>query len=901
MCESLKLSVVDRRALCCPISSIMVYYRALYYLFYVKNIDDYMSDAVIAAMRDAIADAKGREVFFIGTPDEKQVIQNVRVVARGTSNAVAAVTRQAKPGDVAIHNHPGGSLEPSDADVEISSIAACAGVASIIVNNDVTACYVLVEPMPPRSVTPLSLPHLTAVLATDGPMAAVVPHYEARPAQQEMMAEVARAFNDNAIAVIEAGTGTGKTIAYLIPAVIWALKNEERVVISTHTINLQEQLLHKDIPLVQQVIPKPFKATLVKGRNNYVCLRKVHVAEEEQELFADEDAAELSALIEWACKSNTGDKAELPFSPRAHVWERVHSTGETCFKARCPNYTECFVMKARREAAHAHILVTNHALLFSDIKLRQENENNESTILPDFRHVICDEAHNLEDVATRHFGSEASRHVFLRTLNMLYRIKGDEGGALSQLSRNLYRARGNCNEKEGTDVDACVEEIQRIVAEELPAVRYAVEDGFAALADILSEVTDEPGRAVQYRVTPARRKEDIWQRSATILREINAVTTKCVTALTQMLARVRNLPIENEKVAGAALDVAAQTGWLYSYAQTLDGIISDESDAYVNWLEAQVRDTYIHVSVQRAPLDITQAMIRGLYTQFATLILTSATLTSRNSFDFVLSRIGVNAYKKLLGRVIDDQTYPARPVREVILPTHFDYAANALMLLPDDVSDRFARFGKAQETDDVPMPDALLRLLRVTDGAAFVLFTSYGTMYRMADELKEHLVADNMSLFVQGTMQRDELLRAFRRTPRAVLFGTDSFWAGVDVVGEALMHVIITKLPFSVPSEPVIEARAEYIKNNGGNPFIDYAIPMAVLKFRQGFGRLIRSVNDYGIVSVLDRRIVKQRYGKWFLSSVPSAQHVRGSCEDVCAVAQKFIASHRARMAENKE
>lgn len=870
----------------------------------MAEITTYIAQTAIEMMRSEIAEAGGREVFFIGTPDENSIVQSVRVVARGNEGAVAAVTRDAKPGDVAIHNHPGGNLEPSNADVDVSSIAACSGIASLIVNNEVTQCYVLVEPMKPTELKPLSVAQVASVLDPGGPMAQVLPRYEERPAQREMLSEIVQAFNDNAISVIEAGTGTGKTVAYLIPSVVWALKNEERIVIATHTINLQEQLIKKDIPLVQQIIPKPFKATLVKGRNNYVCLRKAHMIEEEEELFADEEKDELKYLADWAFASNTGDKAELNISPRPHLWERIHSTGETCFKSRCPYFNECFVVKARRDAAHAHILVTNHALLFSDIKLKMENENsNDTTILPQYRRVVIDEAHNIEDVATKHFGSTASRRNFLRTLNMLHRQTGGEGGSLSQLSRHVYREIGKCNDEDSETIETCVEEIQRIVAEELPAVRYTVEDGFEALTDVLSDLADENTRNVQYRITPQQRKGEIWQNCAMILEDIRSIALRCVTALTHVTKRISDLPLDNDKIAGALLDVNAHTGWLYNYAMTIEGILTDEGVDFVNWLEVQVSSTYINASVHRAPLDITAAMIHGVYSQYATVILTSATLTSRNSFDFLETRIGLGAYKKLLGGGgANEETYTARPVRELILPTHFDYANKALMLIPDDVSSRYIQLRQQNETDEVVMAQAIHTLVSITEGASFVLFTSYGMMRKMANELSDTFAADELTLFVQGTMQRDELLRSFRRTPRAVLFGTDSFWAGVDVTGSALTHVIITKLPFSVPTDPIIEARAEFIDANGGRSFIEYTIPMAVLKFRQGFGRLIRSTHDYGLVSVLDRRVVKKRYGKWFLESLPDAQRVTGEFTKLVEVATKFIGGHTSHTGgETKE
>jgi len=862
----------------------------LFFQLRMARVSDYISDEAAAVLRNAIADAGGREVFFIGHTDADGRVTSASVLARGNAISVAALTHQARYGDVAIHNHPSGPLEPSEADISVSSLAALSGIASFIVNNDVTDIYVVVEPMMPPVLKPLDIEALVALAGPDGPLARALARYEPRQAQLDMLRAVATAFNHDAIAVIEAGTGTGKTVAYLVPAVAWALQNNERVVIATHTINLQEQILRKDLPLVRHAFKKDFKAVLVKGRNNYVCLRRVHAIEDEPELFHDEDSAELRAVIDWALVSKTGDMAELNFFPRARVWERVNSTPDTCTNVRCPFFRDCFVFKARREAATAQLLVTNHSLLCADLAVRAENTAlTDTSVLPKYQRVIFDEAHNLEEVATDHFGSSIARRAYLRVIGQLHRRgRAGESGSLPLLATHLLR----CASKIGDDekASALIERLEHLSAVELAALQFAVNDCFEGLAKLLTSAHANEEGTIQYRITPERRTGELWLRAQELLTALANATRTFVASAGSLLKDINDLPLEDEKLLGALMEVGAHVEHFKYFAEVAHAICTDTSEEFVNWLEARVDDTYLHVSANRAPLDISNAMVASVYEKFPTVIMTSATLTSRNSFDFFETRLGLAAYKQRLAGTAG-AAGRARLVHTLALPTPFDFKRQAIVAIPTDVE---TGFGKTAVAGAHSLPAAILRLLHITRGAAFVLFTSYGLLRKLARDLRDELDVAGMPLFVQGTEHRDELLRRFRATPHAVLFGTDSFWAGVDVAGDALRSVIITKLPFRVPTEPVIEARTEYIDQHNGNSFLEYTVPLAVIKFRQGFGRLIRTATDHGMVAILDQRVLSKYYGKWFLESLPECARAAGPLDEIIPQVEAFFAGHAA-------
>ena len=379
----------------------------------------YFTDDALLLMRHEIAEAAGNEVFFIGRTNVDGIVCEVEAIARGTKQAVPAILSRAAGGDVVIHNHPSGDLTPSAADMDIASVAGNQGIGFAIVDNDCTRCYQVVSPFTEKKGELLSLDEISRVFAADGVLAANLKGYEQRDEQLRMAFAVSEAFNRDRVVLVEAGTGTGKSLAYLVPSILWAVRNNERVVISTNTINLQEQLIRKDLPFLARHSDVEFKAALIKGRSNYACLRKLENAEAEPGLFPDDASAELTAIIEWSKGAQDGCRSDLTFTPRAGTWEEVCCEADQCSRSRCKHFNRCFFYRARRDASAARILVVNHALLLSDIVLRKETGYDATAILPPFTRLIFDEGHHLEDVATSHLSLIISRGAILKQLHRL--------------------------------------------------------------------------------------------------------------------------------------------------------------------------------------------------------------------------------------------------------------------------------------------------------------------------------------------------------------------------------------------------------------------------------------------------------------------------------------------------
>jgi len=635
------------------------------------------------------------------------------------------------------------------------------------------------------------------ILGEGGLIAEKLPGYEVRPEQLDMAGAVEEAFGRGEHLLVEAGTGVGKSFAYLIGAINLALDQGEPVVISTHTIALQEQLFHKDIPFLQSVLPMEFSAVLVKGRANYIGLRRLARASGRQDLLFDGmgQLSELHGIEDWAYKTADGSLSDLPTQPTPAVWDRVRSDADDCQGRRCPYFEKCFYQRARKKAQAAQLLVVNHAMLFSDLKVRRQG----ASILPDYRYVVLDEAHTVEQVAGDHLGLSVTNSQVRYVLNALHNQRTGKG----MLGKRLGQA--------------LIPLVQTLHEE--------TEGHFEALADW----HDEAG---------------VFGRR---LREPPPVESISSTRLVELRDALRVLRGDTDDDE-MRLELEGQMQRCRELARAIDFWHKQSVAESVYWLEVS-RGRRLRVELNVRPIDVGPVLQASLFEPAASVVLTSATLTTggRSDFGFIRKRVGLEEVRcEALGSPFD---YPQQ--LEVFVEASMPNPAQA-----------------GAYTEGVIR--SIRKYVAKTDGRAFVLFTSYQMLKVCAESLAAFFEQQGMALLVQGAgLGRTQMLDRFRAEPRSVLFGTDTFWAGVDVPGDALSNVIITKLPFAVPTQPMVEARAERIKETGGNPFMELHVPEAILKLKQGVGRLIRTKLDKGIVVILDPRVVSKPYGKRFLAALP--------------------------------
>ena len=688
------------------------------------------------------------------------------------------------------------------------------------------------------------------LISAGGKLSKISENFEERSVQIDLLKNIAQAFNQNHIGVFEAGTGVGKSYAYLIPAILWATKNKDRVIISTGTINLQQQLCEKDIPAVEKILGKKIKFVLMKGRQNYICKRRLMEAASVLDLFEDE-TEEIKRIADWADESQTGSKSDLTFMPSENAWTRVNSESDACMGKRCPFFNECFVMKVRKQAADASIIVVNHHLLFADIESRMSGTGyTDAAVLPPYRRIIFDEAHGIESAATSFFSESLNRFKINKLIFQMYRKrKGTEYGQLCSIA---------VFSKNEDKLDQAYE-LTNKVKNAMLNVELASKD--LIHSDYTMRLCDDTARDFGPFIV-----------STSALAEALGNFTNLVRIIMEGVS-------DDDKDIPSMWEAKAILRRLDSYVILLKNFaLWSEKRENVYWIQmrrlppdmqrTEAEPDYI--TLNQTPLDISTMMRAGVFEEMNSVICTSATLTTGKDFRYWCSRTGVSFLEE--GRLISKA-----------FPSPFPYDKNMLFAVPSDAPLPYQ--AEFQQWVEMAVPN----LIKAAEGRTLVLFTSYESLKSTHKTCVALLRSFNGLIMKQGDDDNSRLLERFKNDKESVLFATDSFWQGVDIPGESLSQVIIVKLPFSVPNDPVFMARSEAIEKRGGSSFMELSVPEAVIKFRQGIGRLIRRSDDKGVVTVLDRRLFEKKYGINFISSMSECQKIYEPLKVITEKINRFI------------
>ena len=642
-------------------------------------------------------------------------------------------------------------------------------------------------------------------LDKDGFLSDAIEEFERRPQQIGMAEAVGRAFDGKHHLMVEAGTGTGKSLAYLIPAILWAVKHNKKVVVSTYTKTLQEQLLYHDLPLLYDKLKIPFRYALCLGNENYLSLRRLKRASQKGLFAMEEEDEQMAAIFDWVNETPNGTKGDLPFEPLRSIWEDVGRQKDLCLGKNCETYNTCYYFKERRRWFGAHLLVVNHHLFFANVA-------SNGAVLPKFGAVIFDEAQNIEESATSFLGLEVSNSYLYYFLDRLYHSRTRKG-LLSRIEHDYLVHLRN----------------------QVGVVRKAVETFFA-------RILEEYGKK---------------NRVLRLYKPI-AVNNSIYFPMKELYENLKSFEAMMQSEEDQ-IEISAAANRCMEFNNNLPAFLNQDLDGYVYWLEIIEKKRLNRVVLKGVPINAAEELQEQVFSKIDRIVMTSATLTTHKGFEFIQERIGFE------------------PQEKIILDSPFDYNRQALLYISGDLpepSEEIEKYASA-------MARRCRELVEISQGRTFILFTSYALMDQVFGRLQD--LSSKFVLLKQGEIPTSQMIRRFKETP-AVIFGTNSFWQGVDVPGDALKSVIITKLPFDVPNEPLTEARIEDLRRCSIDPFSHYQIPRAIIQLKQGFGRLIRKQSDTGVVSILDSRMVNRGYGKQFLDSLPPCKVV----EDLNQVKEFF-------------
>ena len=807
------------------------------------DIRDRFSEESLQTIKKYLEEHNNKSMIFKATFDEDEKIQKPFFLSLYKKKSFEETLTKVGKNEVVIRTTKPNQLYPSDMELELSEeLYTRRNIAYCLLSSDLDDFYFV------QDIDRIFLEEIDIenYFAKDGILAKEIKGFEYREEQEEMAQYIQDAINEDRKIIVEAGTGTGKTLAYLIPSIKWAVTNKKKVIIATNTINLQEQLLLKDIPLAKSIIKEDFSYVLVKGRSNYLCKRlfnELSIGRSiDIETFSMEAREQIEYILKWGNKTKTGDKAELTFEVYPDVWELVQSTTELCLGKKCPYRKECFYMKTRIEKMEADILISNHHVFFADLNVRAETDfDSEYLILPRYDMVIFDEAHNVESVARSYFSVEVSKISFSRLLNRIYQKKNKRKKEKSA----LIRVEDTVDEKNLEDSEQYIY-LLNTLKEEISILKNIGDEYFDEIRKIYETNTEAPIKKSlnNFEMTKSRfletlrDKKDIFQ-------------SKLADFLTLMMS-FNNVIDEEKDKNPEVINFNNHLKMFKAYIDSFKFINSFEDDNYIYWLDINSKRT--NVILTATPLNIAQKLSTVLFDNLDRLVFASATIVVNGSFDY---------FKKSLGLDEEDCI-------EAIIKSPFDYDEQMSVYIPSDIQD--------SENINTFVSDAskfILNILLKTNGKAFILFTSYTMLNQIYYSISKKLKDKGFEVFLHGDKPRSQLIKEFKEAENPILFGTTSFWEGVDVQGENLSNVIITKLPFLVPTDPVVSAISKKIEEDGGNSFIDFQLPEAIIKFKQGVGRLIRKKTDSGNIFILDSRILKKRYGSLFINALPSQKNIK--------------------------
>ena len=807
------------------------------------DIKDRFSEESLQIIKKYLQENNNKSMILKATFDDNELIQEPFFLSLYKKKNFEETLTKVSKNEVVIRTTKPNQLYPSDMELELSEeLYNRRNIAYCLLSSDLDDFYFVQD----IDRTFLEEVDIKNYFAKDGILAKEIKGFEYRKEQEEMAHYIQDAINEDRKIIIEAGTGTGKTLAYLIPAIKWAVANKKKVIIATNTINLQEQLLLKDIPLAKSIIKEDFSYVLVKGRSNYLCKRlfnELSIGRSiDIETFSMEAREQIEYILKWGNKTKTGDKAELPFEVYPDVWELVQSTTELCLGKKCPYRKECFYMKTRIEKMEADILISNHHVFFADLNVRAETGfDSEYLILPRYDMVIFDEAHNIESVARSYFSVEVSKISFTRLLNRIYQKKNKRKKEKSA----LIRVEDTIDEKDLEDSQQYIY-LLNTLKEEISILQNIGDEYFDEIRKIYETNTEAPIRKSlnNFEMTKSRfletlrDKKDIFQ-------------SKLADFLTLMMS-FNNVIDEEKDKNPEVINFNNHLKMFKTYIDSFKFINSFEDDNYIYWLDINSKRT--NVVLTATPLNIAKKLSSVLFDNLDRLIFASATIVANGNFDY---------FKKSLGLDEEDCI-------ECIIKSPFNYDEQMSVYIPTDIQD--------SENINAFVTDAskfILDILLKTNGKAFILFTSYTMLNQIYYSISKKLIDKGFEVFLHGDKPRSQLIKEFKEAENPILFGTTSFWEGVDVQGENLSNVIITKLPFLVPTDPVVSAISKKIEEDGGNSFTDFQLPEAIIKFKQGVGRLIRKKTDSGNIFILDSRILKKRYGSLFINALPSQKNIK--------------------------